>query len=67
MLIAEGFSPTVGEGEMANFSLRLGDGQAPGPSSIKIYAQRTVKGANVYFIKLILMQAGWIAHSQAMF
>ena len=61
MLIAEGFSPAVWEGEMANFFLQFGEevfillAKPPVPWSIKMHTQRTVKSANVYFIKLILM------------
>lgn len=63
MLIAEGFSPTVWEGEMATFSLHLleevfillAKPRPPIHWSIKIYAQRGVKDINVHFIKLILM------------
>lgn len=61
MLIAEGFSPTVWEGEMAHFSIHLVEeallllAEPPIRWSIKIDAQRSVKDVNVYFIKLILM------------
>lgn len=73
MLIAEGFSPAVWEGEMVHFSIHLREeafillAEPPIHWSIKIYAQRSVKDVNVYFIKLILMEACWIANSQAMF